>query len=62
MLDMIKSKYIVKYLFSIVNDSITLKIAKYNKGLKNKLDINIITLIFQNFPHLNKYCICNILY
>jgi len=41
MLEVIKCSYFYKEIFSYVNDKIKLKLAKYNKDLQNKIDINI---------------------
>ena len=42
MLENIQSLYFIKTLFSHLNEEIKLKIAKYNKILQNKIDINLI--------------------
>ena len=42
MLDNIKSIFFIKIVFLHLNDENKLKLVKYNKSLKNKLDINLI--------------------
>ena len=41
MLDNIKSSYILQELFSLVDEEIKLKLLKYTKKLKNKLNITL---------------------
>ena len=41
-LNNIKSRYIVKILFSYINEKTKLKIIKYNKKIQNKIDIKLI--------------------
>ena len=41
MLENIKSFYFYKIIFSFINEKKKLKIAKYNKNIQNKIDINI---------------------
>ena len=38
----IKTIFFIKHLFSFINDTIKLKLVRYNKNLQNKLSINII--------------------
>ena len=45
-LNNIKSKYIIKILFSHLDEKIKLKSIKYNKKLQNLFDINIINYKF----------------
>ena len=40
MMDIIKSSYFYKEVFSYVNEKTKLKIAKYNKNIQKKIDIN----------------------
>jgi len=42
MLENIKSKHLVKLIFSFLLHKRKLRIARYNKQLQNKLDINLI--------------------
>ena len=42
MLDNIKSEYFIKNIFSIVNIKLKFKLAKYNKILQNKLELDLI--------------------
>ena len=42
MLKKVKSLYFIKILFFHINEGVKLKIAKYNKILQNKIDINLI--------------------
>ena len=41
MLNNIKSKFIIKIIFINLNDSIQLKLIKYNKILQNKISISL---------------------
>ena len=41
MLDNIKSNYFIKILFSFLDDGFKLKLVKYNKSIKEKIEINI---------------------
>ena len=41
MLENIKSTYIMKILFSYLNDSRKLKLIKYNKNFQRKININL---------------------
>ena len=50
MLDNTKSPYILKYLFSFLEEMIKLKLIKYNKNLQNKLDISI-----ENYKEIVEY-------
>ena len=45
MLENIKSIFFIRIVFLHLNDENKLKLVKYNKGLKNKLDINLINYI-----------------
>ena len=38
----IKSKYIIQFIFSYLNEKIKLQMIKYNKHLQNILDIKLI--------------------
>ena len=42
MLDNIKSKYIIKLFFSLLDENKKLKLVKYNKILQDKIEINLI--------------------
>ena len=42
MLDNIKSEFFIKNIFSIVNINLKFKLAKYNKILQNKLELDLI--------------------
>ena len=42
MLEKIKSPYILKYIFLYIEEKTKLKIAKYNKDMQTKLDLNVI--------------------
>ena len=42
MMKNIRSHYIIKFIFSFVEETIKLDLIKYNKNLQNKLDINLI--------------------
>ena len=42
----IKSKYIIQFIFSYLNENTKLQIIKYNKHLQNILDIKIINYKF----------------
>ena len=53
MLENIKSIYILKILFSPLDDGIKLKLLRYNKNLQTKIDINIMN--YKRFS--NKYII-----
>ena len=46
LIENIKSKYISKIVFSYLNEKIKLKAIKYNKKLKNKIDIKLINYKF----------------
>ena len=41
MLEIIKSSYFLHNIFFCINDKTKLKLIKYNKGLKNKIGINL---------------------
>ena len=41
LLENIKSKYIIKLLFSNLDEKVKLKTIKYNKRLQKKIDINL---------------------
>ena len=41
MLDIIKSFYFYKIIFSYIDEKRKLKLAKYNKNIQNKIDINL---------------------
>ena len=45
MLEMIKSSYFIKFLFSLVDEKVKLKIIKYNISLQTELEIS-----FFNYP------------
>ena len=49
MLENIKSRYILKNLFSFLNENKKLKLIKYNKNLQKTLNINLITYML--FTH-----------
>ena len=49
MLEHIKSKYILKILFTNINYEIKLLLVKYNNKLKDRLNINIINKNFNIF-------------
>ena len=53
MLENIKSKYLVKLLFTFLLHKRKLRIARHNKQLQEKLDINLI--FYKNMTH--KYII-----
>ena len=42
MLGNLKSKYIVKIIFSLIKEKVKLQIVRYNKSLQIKLELNII--------------------
>ena len=46
MIDNIKSSYFIKIIFSFIDEKRKLKIIKYNKNLKNKLDIHLVNYKF----------------
>ena len=46
MIDNIKSIYFIKIIFSYVDEKRKLKIIKYNKNIKNKLDIHLVNYKF----------------
>ena len=48
MLKYIKSNYIIQNIFSLLSQKRKLKLVKYNKNLKNILDINLI-----DYKHLS---------
>ena len=53
MVENIKSKYIVKIIFTYVNERQKLKIIKHNKNIQKNIDINI-----NNYKHFaGKYLI-----
>ena len=41
MLEKIKSIYLVKIIFSLIDEQRKLELVKYSKNIQNKLDINI---------------------
>ena len=53
MLENIKSVYFLKNLFGIVEEILKLKVVKYNKGLQNNINVNLIN--YKTFK--NKYII-----
>ena len=46
MLELVKSSYFPKIIFSFIDEKIKLKILKYNKKLQNNMDINLINYKF----------------
>jgi len=44
MLEMIKSSYFIKFLFSLVDEKVKLKIIKYNISLQTELEISFLII------------------
>ena len=67
MLDNIKSKYIIKLFFSVLDEIKKLTIVKYNKSLQDKLEINLINykifigryIKFENEQKMKEYNVIN---
>ena len=51
MIDNIKSSYFIKIIFSLIDEKRKLKLIKYNKNMKNKLEVQIQLII--NFLVVN---------
>ena len=46
MFNKLRSNYFVQFVFSYLKEKKKLKLAKYNKSLKNKLDLDLINYKF----------------
>ena len=46
MIDNIKSSYFIKIIFSLIDEKRKLKLIKYNKNMKNKLEVHLVNYKF----------------
>ena len=67
MLNKIRSIYLIKIIFSFVDDGQTLKLIKYNKNTQNKININLINyrrfakkyIIYDENKLVKEFCCLN---